>query len=263
MQLDRYQDKDSLIHWLDPRVKTVITLLFIVSNVLLPDGAWLAFALAWGFILLLGKLAQVPVASLLKGSLIVLPFLLAAVTVIFTLPGPPLATWQLGTHTITVSQAGVERFASIVIRGWLSVQAAVLLTATTPFPDLVHALQALRVPAILVTIISFMYRYLFVLGDEAARLLQAREARSARPAGGGGGGTVWWRARVAGYMVGQLLVRSFDRSERVYNAMLSRGYDGRFLTLTPRQMQPADWLAGGVAFLWIGLLQGVGHLILS
>ena len=259
---DRYEQKQSLIHQLDPRVKVVLTLLFIVSNALLPDGAWWAFLAAWGLVLMVSYLAQLSFVYTFKRSFIVLPFVLAAFTVMFTLPGEgevALVSWQIGSRPITIWQAGFIRFVSIVVRGWLSVQMAILLTATTQFPDLMHALQHLRVPAILISIISFMYRYLFVLADEAMRLLRAREARSAQ-LGQNGGGTIRWRAKVAGYMVGQLLLRSLDRSDRVYNAMLSRGYDGRLLTLNPHHMHSYDWFIGGIGFLLIGSTQLIGRL---
>jgi cobalt/nickel transport system permease protein len=136
---------------------------------------------------------------------------------------------------------------------------AILLTATTQFPDLMHALRHLRVSSLLVAIISFMYRYLFVLVDEAMRLLRAREARSARLANRGGG-SIWWRAKVAGNMVGQLFLRSYGRSDRVYNAMLARGYRGHFYTINAHVMKSSDWLAALSATLLMIFTQVIGYL---
>jgi cobalt/nickel transport system permease protein len=257
---DRYQEGKSPIHQLDPRVKVVVTVLFILSNVLLPDGAWLAFLLAWGLILLTSVLAGLGLDYAIKRSFVALPFALAAVTVIFNLPGKPLFTWDLGPWQLVATDVGMVRFASIVVRTWLSVQMAILLTATTQFPDLTHALHHLRVPKLLVAIISFMYRYLFVLTDEAMRLMRAREARSARSTAGGAGGSIVWRARVTGNMVGQLFLRSYERSDRVYNAMLARGYSGQFLTLNPHLMRTTDWAIGAMAVAILILLQVIGRL---
>jgi cobalt/nickel transport system permease protein len=136
---------------------------------------------------------------------------------------------------------------------------AILLVATTQFPDLMHALRHLHVPTLLVAIISFMYRYLFVLADEALRLLRARDSRSAYRPGYKSGGTVAWRARVAGNMAGQLFVRSYERSDRVYNAMLARGYDGQFLTLNPHVMRPNDWFIGAATTIILLIIQIVGR----
>jgi cobalt/nickel transport system permease protein len=263
---DRYQAGASLIHRLDPRVKVVLTLLFIVSNVALPDGAWLAFVLSLGVVLLASALSGLGASYALWRSFVALPFALAAVSAIFAVPGRPLFAWALGPWDLVATDAGLVRFASIVVRSWLSVQMAILLTATTQFPDLAHALRHLRVPRVLVAIISFMYRYLFVLADEAMRLLRARESRSARPAGGSpgaerGGGRLTWRARVAGNMAGQLFLRSYERSDRVYNAMLARGYAGQLLTLNPHVMRASDWAASAGFVAILAALQAIGRLV--
>jgi cobalt/nickel transport system permease protein len=256
---DHYQHQSSRVHALDPRVKVVISVAFIVSTALLPDGAWLAYMLSWGLVMGLALAADIEPWFILKRSLLVLPFLLAAVTVAFTLPGR--VVWQ-GPWGLAITDSGLTRFLSILLRSWISLQMAVLLTATTRFPDVLHALRHLKVPAILVAILAFMYRYLFVLVDEAARLLRARAARSARLPGQRSGRSLWWRASVAGGMVGQLFGRSLARSDRVYQAMLSRGYNGELLTMNPHEMTPYDWRAMAAALLLIGLLQVVGRLFL-
>jgi cobalt/nickel transport system permease protein len=258
--IDRFQAGDSPVHRLDPRVKVVVTVAFIVSNALLPDAAWLGFALAGGLVLLVARAAELAPGLVLRRSLVALPFALAALTTAFSVPGRPIWGLEVGPWTLVATDAGAARFASVVIRGLLSVQMAVLLTATTRFPDLMHALGHLRVPRPLLAVISFMYRYLFVLLDEAGRLLRAREARSAGGAGGPGGGSLPWRARVAGNMAGQLFLRSTERGERVYSAMLARGYAGHLLTLNPHAMRRSDWLAGALALTALVALQLVGRL---
>ena len=254
---DRYQTGKSIIHQLDSRVKLVVTFSFILSNVLLPDGSWLVFGLSWGFLLFSIIFSNIRLGFVLKRSLIAIPFALAAFTIIFTLPGEQLASFEVGSWHITVSDTGLIRFSSILIRSWLSVQMAILLTATTKFPDLAHGLRHLGAPLLLIAIISFMYRYLFVLNDEAVRLIRARTARSARIAGHKNT-SIFWRAKVAGNMVGQLFLRSYDRSDRVYNAMLARGFRGEFLTFTSHTMQQTDWLALFFAIIFIISLQIIG-----
>jgi cobalt/nickel transport system permease protein len=256
---DQYCFSDSVIHRLDPRVKVVAVFLFIVSNVLLPDGAWLGFAAAWLLLLAATLLARLSPGVVLKRSLLALPFVLAAVTVVFTLPGRPLWHFQLGPWLLAPTDAGLLRFGTIAVRSWLSLQMAVLLVMVTPFPDIMHALRHLRLPALLVAVISFTYRYLFVLADEAVRLLRAREARSARIPGRRPGGSLLWRARIAGNMAGQLFLRSYERSERVYQAMVARGYKGHFLTLNPHQIRSGDWLVLLLAMQWLLLAQLLGR----
>ncbi|MCO6453546.1 MAG: cobalt ECF transporter T component CbiQ [Caldilineales bacterium] len=258
---DRYQATDSLIHRLDPRVKLILTVLFIFSNVLIPDGEWVAFALAFVLILALTLLARLPWAYAIKRSFIAIPFALAALPVIVHTSGNVLATIPLGPWTLSPTDAGMIRFFSILVRSLLSVQMAILLTTTTQFPDLMHAMRHLYVPQPLVATISFMYRYLFVLADEAMRLIRARNARSAAIPGQKSGVSVFWRARVAGNMVGQLFVRSFERGDRVYNAMLARGYTGHIYTLNPHVMRSEDWASLLFVSAYLLFIQFVAHTL--
>jgi len=254
---DRYHEKESFFHRLDPRVKAVATILYIVSNALLPDGAWIALAFAWFFLLAANALSKLGAFYTLKRSLVALPFALIAITVLFSTPGNPVYDLPF---SFVVTDAGVIRFISILIRSWLSVQMAILLVSVTRFPDLIHALEHLRVPAVLTTIIAFLYRYLFVLVDEVYRLIRAREARSAVLRGNKPGGGILWRARVAGSMTGQLFLRSYERSDRVYNAMISRGYAGYLYTLNPHEMSSRDYFALAFFIAFIFIIQLIGRL---
>lgn len=256
---DRYHEKDSFLHRLDPRVKAVVTIIFIVSNALLPDGAWFAFVFGWLLVLASNLLSKLGLGYTLKRSIIALPFALIAITVLFSIPGEPLTTLRILRWEWVITDAGLLRFVSILIRSWLSVQMAILLVAVTRFPDLIHALEHLRVPAVLTTIIAFLYRYLFVLTDEVFRLLRARESRSAAAPGSRSGGGVVWRAKVAGNMAGQLFLRSYERSDRIYNAMIARGYAGHLYTLNPHEMKSRDYFATAFAIAAIFLTQVLGR----
>ena len=251
---DRYLARASAIHRLDPRVKVVAALAFILSVALLPDGAWAAYGAALAILMAAAVAADLSPWLIVRRSLVGLPFLLAAVTILFI---PGRVVWA-GPWGLEVSDAGLVRFAGILSRSLISLGTAVWLTATTRFPDILHALRHLRVPAVVVSIIAFMYRYLFVLVEEVERLLRARAARSARLPGAPGGGSLGWRAAVAGHMAGQLFVRSLDRSDRVYNAMLARGYRGELLTLAPHAMRGRDWTA-----LAFGLLLSVALQLIA
>lgn len=257
---ERYQQRDSTIHQIDPRVKVVGAVLFIIANVLLPDGEWLAFLWGFALIMALAYLSQLGAWFVIKRSFVALPFALAAITVLFTIPGDAIASFSLGSWTISVTDAGFLRFVSILIRSWLSVQMAILLTAVTPFPDLMHALRHLKIPQPLITIISFMYRYLFVLADEVRRLMRARESRSASIPGYKSGGSIAWRAKVVGNMAGQLFLRSYERSDRVYQAMLARGYRGQLFTMNPHSMKNQDWLALLIMLFLLFVMQLLGRM---
>lgn len=257
---DRYYHAESPLHRLDPRVKVVLAVAFILSNALLPDGAWAAFGLAWILILLANHFSSLGVDFSFRRSFIALPFALAAVSAIFMPAGQPLAEWTLGPIQLIPTDAGVLRFASIMLRAWLSVQAGILLVSVTQFPDMIHAFEHLRVPAILTTIVAFLYRYLFVLTDEVLRLLRARDARSAALPGLKSGRNVFWRAKIAGNMAGQLFLRSYERSDRIYNAMLARGYQGQLRTLRAHILARRDWLILFIVILLFLFLQLLARL---
>jgi len=239
---DQYRRRDSIVHRLDPRTKIVIALALILAIALTPAGAFGAYGLLYLYLLLAVLAARVELPYVIKRSFIAIPFALAAVTLPFTVPGEILTTLPI-LGGITISVEGTIRFVSILLKSWISVQVAILLVASTPFPELMWGLRALHVPATLVAIVSFAYRYLFVLSDEALRMMQARAARSAVIDGRRGGGSLLWRGKVTGRMVGSLMLRSMERSERIYNAMVARGYQGYMRVLNPPHMGRHDYLA--------------------
>ena len=249
MELDRYIPRHSPAHRADARLKVVLAAAAILGIALLPVGAYAAYAVV--FLVLMGASAAARLGPfrLVRGSWVVLPFVLVAVPLLFTRPGETLWTLELGPIVLTVTDTGLRDVLSITAKSWLSVQVALLLAYTTPFASLVDALRALRIPAVIVAIISFMYRYLAVLTEEAGRMSRARRSRSAEAVAGRSGGSMTWRARVTGAMVGSLFIRSYERSERIYAAMLARGFTGTFHAVEmPRPDQRSlTWFALGLA----------------
>jgi len=243
--LDRYIQGTSLVHKLDPRLKLVAALAFVLVATSAAPRAWPAFALLT--LLALGAViaARIPIVVALKRSSIALPFAgMVALSLPFTRGGEVLWSWQPLGLSLAVTSEGLILFGAVLVKSWLSVLIVGLLIATTPFTQIIRAARALRLPAILSSTISFMYRYLFVLVDEASRLMTARAARSV-----GSGRTMWWRARVLGGMVGSLFIRSYERSERIYAAMLSRGFAGEMRSMAVLAWERRD--------TWIGLLWAV------
>lgn len=253
--LDPYIDRPSLIHVLDPRIKLILTIAYILTCALLPSGAWPAYLILFALIFSAVILSNLGVGFVLKRALLALPFVLAALPILFTQPGPVAWRIPLGFTTLVVTQPGLERFLSITFKSWVSVQAAILLASTMPFPDLLLAMRAVKFPRLLVAIIGLMWRYLFVLADETLRLIRARASRSAETADVGRrtGGSIAWRARVTGGMVGNLFLRSFDRSDRIYLAMISRGYDGEIRNFPLMPVPPLQRLVL-IAFLFVFIL---------
>jgi cobalt/nickel transport system permease protein len=257
--LDQYSYRDSLVHRLDPRVKLVATLAFILAVTATPPPAWPAFSVL--LILVLGLIwaAHLSLGVGLRRSMIAIPFsLVVALSIPFTTAGKPLFRLHLFSWPLTITDQGLLVFWAVVLRAWLSVLAAGLLTSTTHFIELLRAMKSLGLPKVMVSVISFMYRYIFVLVDEAMRLSMARDSRSADP-DGRGGGTPLWRAQVLGGMIGTLFLRSYERSERIYAAMLSRGFTGEIHTLKDTSLHQKDVITLAAFLTWLVAVEVMAH----
>ncbi len=259
--LDPYQPRTSPVHALDGRVKFVLTVAFILTTSLMPVTAWPVYVLLLTGILSVEILSGLGVRYVLKRALLALPFVLSAFPVIFTHGEKALFFFPIGPWTLTAHAEGLARFVSVALKSWLSVQAAIVLASTTPFPELLQAMRAVGIPRLLVGMFGLMWRYLFVLVDEVLRLMRARAARSGHSAvtSRKPGGSVLWRARVTGGMAGNLFLRAFERSDHIYFAMLSRGYDGevRLLPLAPMTGATRTTLCTGLALLALMLSFGI------
>jgi len=259
--LDPYRPRSSLIHKFDPSLKLVLTVGFILTCTLIPTGAWPIYILFFALVLSADVLSELGVGYVFKRSVLALPFVLAALPLILTVHGKTIFSLPIGPWVLSPSYPGLERFISIAIKSWLSMQTAILLAASTPFPDLLVAMRSAGVPRLLVSIFGLMWRYLFVLVDETMRLVRARAARSGksdRPEAKTGRHLAW-RARVTGGMAGNLLLRAFERSDRIYMAMVSRGYDGESRSLPLPAVRPAEWAALFASLSVLGILIFVAY----
>ena len=203
---------DSGVHRLAPECKLVATVLFVFAVVATPREAFWAFALDAGILITIALVARVPLGKWARRMAIEVPFLAFAVFLPLVGHAPFVRVWFL-----ELSEPGLWGAWNIVVKGTLGVAATSLLTATTTVPELLHAMQRLRVPRALVGIASFMLRYGQVLTDDLRRMRIARVSRGDDPR---------WLWHVAGIArtAGALFVRSYERGERVYVAMLARGY---------------------------------------
>jgi cobalt/nickel transport system permease protein len=239
--LDKYSDRDSFVHRLDPRTKLITALLFILAVALTSPDMWPAFIVYFILVATLVCLSGVPVLYVLKRSLAVMPFvLLVAIFIPFFREGEVVASYHIWLWQVSVTSSGLQVLWHILAKAWLSILSLILLTSTTRLTDLLVGLERLRLPRVMVMILAFMYRYIFVLTDEVMRLKQARDSRSF-------GARRLPQLRTLGNMAGTLFIRSYERGERVYAAMLSRGYDGSCRTLHRLSFRLAD-ACFGMAF---------------
>jgi cobalt/nickel transport system permease protein len=251
--LDKYSEGNSIIHRLDPRTKLVATLAFIALVVLLPSASWLTYGLYFITVVALIIISRVPVTYVFKRSLIIVPFvLMVALFIPFFKEGTEAFSFNILSWHLSVTYEGLETLGSVMAKAWLSILFLILLTSTTTFSNILKALEHLKMPRVLVMIMSFMYRYIFVLTDEVMRMKQARDSRNF-----GEGGRRLWQIRTVGNMIGTLFIRSYERGERVYAAMVARGFDGHSRTLDRLYFRPADVyfiIALGVVLTLITLL---------
>jgi cobalt/nickel transport system permease protein len=185
----------------------------------------------------------------------IIPFVaMIAVFVPFFKEGEVAASFHIWLWPVNITWNGLQVLTNTLVKAWLSILCLTWLTSTTAVTALLGGLQRLRMPRVLIMIMSFMYRYLFILVDEVLRMKQARDSR------GFGGGRLW-QLRTIGNMVGTLFIRSYERGERVYAAMVARGFDGRTRTVNSLHFRRLD--AGfGAAFAAVLAAAGSLHLII-
>ncbi|MEX1279168.1 MAG: cobalt ECF transporter T component CbiQ [Acidimicrobiia bacterium] len=217
---------------LAPHVKVVAAFGFMIGVVATPREAFWAFGAYALVVIGVAVSARIPPLFMASRMVVEIPFILFALFLPFVGVGP-----RVPVGPLELSIEGIWGAWSILARATLGTATAVLLIATTPVTDVLAGMSRLRVPAALVAIAGFMIRYLEVVFDEAGRMRTAMVARGWHP-------KARRSLRAAGSMAGALLVRAYERGERVHQAMVARGYDGVMPTLFPPSARAGDWLVG-------------------
>lgn len=243
-----YYESKSNLHQLDARLKVPAAFVLILLIGALPYGAWPVLLFIMFLVIGLQIASEIPFSVLYSRSLIVIPFMLAALPVLFIAGDGPVLQMQGIQQPWVITSNGLSHFVFIFLKSWLSVQVAILLAATTTMMSLLNALRVYHVPKILVLIFRLMWRYLSIMITKAQRMMRARAARSVERIQPRRNALnhLAWRARGTGAMAGSLFVQSLEQSERVYTAMLSRGFDGelRLLPESPLTMKQNLLLSG-------------------
>jgi len=212
-RLDLLAMQKSAVHRLDPRAKVLTTLVFIVCVVSFGRyelAAMLPFLL---YPVALLALADLPADYIARKVAVVIPF--AVMVGLFNPLFDRQVLLQLGPLAIW---GGWLSCLSIVVRAILTAAAAIVLVAVTGFPAICAALEQLGMPRVFAVQLLFLYRYIFVLTDEGGRVARARQLRSCGKRGQG--------LRHFGPLLGHLLLRTWERAERIHMAMLARGFTG-------------------------------------
>ena len=243
LEIDRFADMKSPIHVWDPRVKIPVLLVMAFTIGLLRDIRVAAMAL--GFSVVLVAVSRIPVSFILHRLRWLFVFLAPlAIVMPFTVPGRDI--WRYSF--LSASYEGLL-LASLIFLKAIAIALLIFpMFGTAPFHTSMKAIQRLRVPTKFVQIILFTYRYIFVFLGEIHRMSNAAKTRGFETK------TRWHSFRTLGNFIGVLLVRSFERTERLYNAMISRGYTGKVITLSTSRMTPRDSIKGAAVVVICGLL---------
>lgn len=224
--LEEWSRRSSLLHRRDARAKiaALIAYLAALSGAAPTPAAAAGFA---GLAMAGAALGRLPVLGIGWRAAVVLPF-------------------SAAFAGLSLASGDGMRAASLLMRSYLSAAGVLILAGVTPLPALLKGLEGLGAPRLLTLVVQFLYRYLFLLSEQAQHMRLAAAAR-----GGAGARRRLGRAgfRAAAGAVGVLLARSQARAQGIHQAMLARGFRGTIPALSPRRMGRGDWafLAGAAA----------------
>ena len=235
---ESFSEGASLAHRLDPRGKIVVAALFSILVAVTKNYAVAVAGLVLASVYL--ALARLPLKRVVVRLLVVNSFIFFLWLVLpFTYPGE--AVWRFGP--LTASRQGLIYAGLITIKSNAIIITLIALVATVPIVTLGQAMHNLRLPDKLCHLLLFTYRYIYVFEQEYRRLVQAMKIRGFRPR------TNLHTYRSYAYLAAMLLVRSFDRAERVFQAMLCRGFHGTFYSLKSFSWQRRDRIFLGASLL--------------
>jgi cobalt/nickel transport system permease protein len=227
-----YRPGDTVLHRLPPECKLAATFLFVVAVVATPREAFWAYGVYAAAVLVLARVARIPLGGLLRRLVIELPFVAFAFFLPFVSHGE-----RVDVLGVSLSVDGLWAAWNILVKGTLGVAASVVMAGTTEVTEVLRGLERLRVPRSLTAIAGFMVRYGEVITDEMQRMKVARISRGYDP-------RWFWQTRAVASSAATLFIRSYERGERVYLAMVSRGWTGAF---PAREARPPDRRAWGAS----------------
>jgi cobalt/nickel transport system permease protein len=226
-----YLPGTSPLHRAPPQCKLAAGLLLVLAVVATPREAVWAYGLYALGLVGLARVGRVPLPILARRLVIELPFLLFALFLPLVGQGE-----RVEVAGVPLATEGLWAAWNIVAKGTLGVAVSVILAATTPVPELLRGLERLRLPRAFTSVAGFMVRYADVIAGEVRRMRIARISRGHDPR--------WiWQARAVAASAGTLFIRSYERGERVYLAMVSRGYAGSMPVLGDLAASRGQWLA--------------------
>ncbi len=235
--LDELAEKRTVIHNIHPLIKLLTTIAYVIITVSFGKYELSNLLPLLFYPIVIITLAEIPVIPILKRILVVLPFIIG-IGVFNPLFDPEPMLVFLGLQI----SGGWVSFLSIIIKGFLTLLAALILISTTGMTWIASALRLLRIPRLFVLQLLLTYRYISVIMEEAGRTWNAYMLRAPGQQG--------VSFKISGPLAGQLLMRTYDRAQRVYQAMSLRGFIGEYNPGEVKKVTVKDclFLGGWVAF---------------
>jgi cobalt/nickel transport system permease protein len=224
-----YRPGTTVLHRLAPECKLAAVFLFVLVVVATPREQFWAFGVFALVLVGVGALGRVPLPYVLRRLVVEVPFVLFAVALPFVARGERVEVLGL-----SLSESGLLAAFNILAKATLGASATILLAATTDVRGLLRGLERLRLPRSFVAILSFMIRYADVIAAEMHRMKVARASRGYDPRN-------LLQARALAASAGALFLRAYERGERVYLAMVSRGWTGSLPVLDDRRADRTQW----------------------
>ena len=236
--IEKYSASEGPLQSIDPRVKLISMIGIVVTAVAASTPIPLVILLV--LVLGLAAAARIPLEFFVYRSIIFVPLFagVIALPLLFIIPGASMAEIEIGPYVAVITREGVYRAAQFFLRVWVCVASLTLLILVTRFSRIIQAMERFKVPSLFVTLTSITFRFIFVLIDEAYRMVVARESRSV------GKESRIGALRSLASMVGTLFIRSYERGERVYMAMLARGYSGQLRSMDYMRLRTRDFVFG-------------------
>ncbi len=249
-EIDKYAELNSVFHSWDPRVKIASLSFLILSLALLQDilSAFLGLVLAVSFVFL----SRLPFSFVLKQLRWVIFFSLCLFVVMpLTVPGEEI----VGLNLVTISREGLRLSSLIALRAISICMLIFPMMGTMKFHKTLKALEKLKVPHKLIQLTMFTYRYIFVLWEELRRMSVAAKSRLLKKRAN------IHTLRIMANLIGMLFIRSFERTQRVHRAMVSRGYKGHLITQYEFQLSGKDFFKAFFVIIAALILALTGHIL--
>lgn len=253
--LEELTYKNTIIHRLQPLAKLIITVLYLIAVISYGPFEVSRLIPYLFYPIMVTVLGEIPLKPLLGRLIIALPFaLFAGLSNLVLLRESAI---NLGYLSITW---GMLSLCSLLIKTVLTVMAVLILIATTSMNDLLYAMVSLRIPSIMVLQLSMTFRYLSVLMEEIQVMYHAYILRAPKEKG--------IKLSDMGTFLGQLIIRSFERAERIYHAMKCRGFTGNTAYVKKNGLSLASWvyllLVGMIIFILriVNFSEVMGNLLL-